>query len=54
MGVDKIRITSASGYGDLSISNFKGEAAIGYDQGDVILLTGIDASQVQSSWFIYG
>lgn len=54
MGVDKIRIVPASSFGDLSISNFNGEAAIAYDSGDVILLTGIDALMVSSSWFEFG
>ena len=53
MGTDLIEITAVSSFADLSVSNFRGDAAIAYDQGDVILLTGIDASQVQSSWFLF-
>ena len=53
IGQDLIEITAVGSFGDLSVSNFKGEAAIAYDQGDVILLTDIDAGQVQASWFVF-
>ena len=54
IGTDLMHITAANAFGDLSISNFNGEAAIAYDQGDVILLTGITSGQVDASWFIFG
>lgn len=55
LGSDLIRIISpVSNFGQLSISNFNGDAAIAYDSGDVILLTGIDQSQVTSSIFVFG
>ncbi|MEM1299471.1 MAG: M10 family metallopeptidase C-terminal domain-containing protein [Pseudomonadota bacterium] len=53
IGVDLIEITAVGSFSELGISNFKGEAAIAYDAGDVILLTGIDAGQVQASWFVF-
>ncbi|MFK7943104.1 MAG: M10 family metallopeptidase C-terminal domain-containing protein [Paracoccaceae bacterium] len=53
IGTDILEITAVSSFSAVSISNFKGDAAIAYDQGDVIVLTGIDAGQVQSSWFIF-
>lgn len=51
IGTDRIEITAVGGFGDLSISTFNGDAAIAYDQGDVIVLTGVTAGQVQSDWF---
>lgn len=54
IGVDLIHVTAVDQFGDLTISSFQGAAAIAYDQGDVILLSGIDASQVAASWFLFG
>ena len=53
IGIDLLEISAVSGFGSLSISNFRGDAAIAYDPGDVILLTGIDANEVQASWFVF-
>lgn len=54
IGADTIRITGISGFGDLTISTFQGDAAVAYDQGDVVILTGIAAAEVQASWFEFG
>lgn len=54
VGADKIRITAVNSFSDLSISTFQGDAAIAYDQGDVVVLTGISAGAVQQSWFEFG
>jgi Ca2+-binding RTX toxin-like protein len=56
IGTDGIRIISnaVDEFSELSVTNFNGSAAIGYDPGDSILLVGIDASQVQAGWFTFG
>ena len=41
----------ASGFGDLVITNFNGDAAVTYGVGDVILLTGIDSGLVTADLF---
>ena len=49
---DMIRFeTVVSSFGELSITDFNGDAAVTYGAGDVILLTGIDSSLVTASLF---
>ena len=55
IGTDLIRIIDpVTSFGQLSVSDFKGEAAIAYDSGDVILLTGITSAQVVTEMFVFG
>ena len=55
LSTDLIRIIGpVTSFGQLSVSTFKGDAAIAYDSGDVILLTGIDSSDVTSGIFVFG
>ena len=55
IGTDTINIIdTVTSFGQLSISDFRGEAAIAYDTGDVILLTGIAAAAVTSDMFVFG
>lgn len=55
IGIDLINVVdSVTGFGQLSISDFRGEAAIAYDTGDVILLTGIAAAVITSDMFVFG
>ena len=55
IGTDSIRIIGpVTSFSDLSVSTFKGDAAVAYDQGDVIILTGIAAGSVTSSMFTFG
>ena len=55
IGTDLIHITdTVTNFGQLSISDFRGEAAIAYDTGDIILLTGIAAAAVTSDMFQFG
>jgi Ca2+-binding RTX toxin-like protein len=49
---DLIRFdTVAASFGDLTITDFNGDAAVTYGVGDVILLTGIDSTLVTASLF---
>jgi serralysin len=49
---DLIRFdTVAASFGDLTITDFNGDAAVTFGAGDVILLTGIDSSLVTASLF---
>jgi Ca2+-binding RTX toxin-like protein len=49
---DLIRFDAViSGFAELAISGFRGDAAIAYGPGDVILLTGIDSGLVDADMF---
>ena len=49
---DLIRFdTVVSGFGELTITDFNGDAAVTYGVGDVILLTGIDSGLVTAGLF---
>ena len=50
---DRLEITGAS-FADLTIFDFRGDAAIGYLPGDTILLSGIDESAITSGTFLFG
>ena len=54
LSLDRIHFTDILAFGDLAISDFQGSAAITYDTGDVILLTGIDSHSVTSGMFLFG
>ncbi len=43
--------SGVSGFGDLAISEFNGDATITYGVGDVIVLVGIDSGQVTADLF---
>lgn len=52
LAADLIRFDAVlSGFGDLMIANFNGDAAVTYGYGDVILLTGIDSGLVTADLF---
>lgn len=54
IGTDLIEISgTVTAFGQLTISDFRGEAAIAYDTGDVILLTGITAGEVIAEMFVF-
>lgn len=53
IGADLIRLDGIVGFADLAIFDFRGDAAIGYDPGDTILLSGVDAALVSEGWFLF-
>ncbi len=55
LATEQIRfLDTVNSFAELSITDFRGEAAIGYDPGDVIILTGITAAEVTADIFLFG
>lgn len=54
LSTDRLHLSDVVGFADLSVFDFRGDAAINYDLGDTILLTGIDVASVSSGMFQFG
>ncbi|MEM7023868.1 MAG: calcium-binding protein [Pseudomonadota bacterium] len=54
IGIDRLHIMDAASFADLTVFDFRGDAAITYSPGGTILLTGIDEAMVSSGMFLFG
>ena len=54
VGTDLLRIADAASFADLTVFDFRGDAAIAYAPGGTILLSGIDETTVSSGMFLFG
>ena len=54
IGIDRLHIMDAASFADLTVFDFRGDAAITYSPGGTILLSGIDEAMVSSGMFLFG
>jgi len=53
-GSDLLEFTGGpSGFGDLTVNDFKGDASVTLGVGDAVLLPGIDPGDVVADWFVF-